>query len=174
MDTNGSLPSKAKVTIQGIEFEFQPRYAAGQSLTLSEGEASAFNAILAENLRNNFAPRVRRYREENGIGDDVELGSDDIAALAAAFAEYESSYIFRAQPTRKPILDPIEALASKLARESLAALLRKQGRALKDCDEEWIEEKIATGLERNPYFREEAARRIEAARSVAEITFDFS
>lgn len=166
-------PAPVKMTIQGLEFTFHPRYFNGQNLTLSAGEAAAFNRLLSENLRNNFANRIKARREELSLAEGDSLDEDSIASLQAYFAEYEFNYMFSVASPPRPQLDPIAALAAKLAREALATHLRRQGKALKDFSEAEIEEKISIALSRNPSFREEAERRIAAARGVAEATFDF-
>jgi len=169
--THPSITGRGKVTILGHEYSFALRYFPGQVLTISEGEAGAFNAILAENLRNNFSSKIRAKREELGIGPDDPLPEGEQQALLDAFDEYQRSYAFgKVKP--RVALDPVQALAEKLAREAISTQLRKRGKALKDYEESWIDEKVALVLEKNPQLRAEASRRIAAAQSAAEVAFD--
>ncbi len=52
----------ALITIQGANFNAPQPYDEGHVLTVNE--ASALNQVFAENLRNNFAARIKRSAEE--------------------------------------------------------------------------------------------------------------
>lgn len=161
----------SQLTINGVIFEFTPRYSDGQTLVLSAPEANAFNSVLGDNLRNNYSPRVRAVRERLGLGIEDELPDDEIAALRADFAEYQAKYQF-SLPGRRVVIDPLQNLSEKLAREAIATKLRSQGKALKDFSDEWLDAKIEEVLKDNPQIVEEAKRRLEAAKSAAEVVFN--
>ena len=60
------------VTIAGNVFAVPLRYAAGHVIT--EGEASALNQTLCENVRNNLAPKIKKELAE---GKTLELMLND-------------------------------------------------------------------------------------------------
>jgi hypothetical protein len=140
------------ITIQGIEFDLPSRYRPGH--VLNEAEASALNSTLSERLRTNFSKRVIAAKA-NGLS---------VSKLRDEFAEYARLYEFTLT------LDPLEALARKLALDAIAAKLRADDRALPE-DEAWREAAISAAL-RRPYFREEAARRLASAREAASQVLD--
>jgi len=142
------------ITIQGIEFDWQGRYRQGH--VCNEAEAQALNSALSERLRTNFSKRVQAAKA-NG-------GGDYIASLRREFADYADSYEFTLS------LDPLEALARKLALDAIAAKLRADDREL-PSDESWRNKAIEAALAR-PYFREEAARRLASAREAASQVLD--
>ena len=161
----------SQLTINGVIFEFTPRYSEGQTLVLSAPEANAFNSVLGDNLRNNYSPKVRALREKLGIGLEDDLPEDELALLRADFAEYQSKYAF-SLPGRRVVIDPLQNLSEKLAREAIATKLRSQGKALKDFSDDWLDAKIAEVLRDNPSLVDEARRRLEAAKAAAEVVFN--
>jgi hypothetical protein len=66
-----------QITIQGQTFRVPIRYAAGHTLT--EGEASALNQTLHENLRNNFARKVAEGSEAGIPQETLQQQLDDYA-----------------------------------------------------------------------------------------------
>src|SRR6476646_11844528 len=66
-----------EITIQGQVFRVPLRYAAGHTLT--EGEASALNQTLHENLRNNFAKKVNEGTEAGVPKETLQQQLDDYA-----------------------------------------------------------------------------------------------
>ncbi len=124
---------KRVITIQGIVFSVQNKYAAGHVLT--QNEAGALNQTLAENLRNNFASSIKEYREEKakaaGLEPDAyELSADDMDGIRAQFDEYAAGYEFGVRSGR--LSDPIDIEAKALATAKLDALLSANGISKKD------------------------------------------
>jgi len=138
--------SQSTITILGIEFPFEPRYSEGHQLT--PGEAHILNTALADRLRNNFSAKVKAKQ-------------DDPSGLIAEFTEYAASYEFA------PPANPTEVLAKKLATEAISAHLRSKGIDPKSRSDEWFEAQVMRVLDQKPYYREEAARRIESTREAA-------
>lgn len=132
-----------KIIIQGVEFTASQPYEAGHTLT--ESEARALNQVRSENLRNNFAARVKATNEG-------KEGADTLEALQSAFAQYDAEYSF-AMPgagggsTRR--LDPIEREARALAKEIIKNELLKVGRKLSDIPQGLTKEEWAEKLELN-------------------------
>lgn len=159
-------PPRATLSILGVSFEYDRRYAAGQ--TINEIEAIALDTARSENMQNNFRPKVKaalRGREAEALGEA------ELAALRADFLEYERSYNFTVAKAKASV-DPVLAAAERLARDAIQAELRKRGKNPREYDSAWYEAKVAEVLERNPSLMDEARRRVSAMRSVAEAVID--
>jgi len=162
------------ITIQGLEFEAPQPYKPG-TIELTEGEASALNQTLAENLRNNFAPRIKaaitEYRKANQMADDAEVpvSNLDKDALDEAFEKYANEYKFGVRTGGGPRTptDPVEREAFGIAREKVKEALRKKNIELTSVSKEKMGEYIKQVLEKYPAIREEAVRRVQTAASVA-------
>lgn len=102
------------ITISGREFSFSPRYTAGQSVVLTAGEASQFNQVLGENLRNNFAQVLK------GKGSAWTVTEQN-----AEFATMQKEYQFGVRSVQES--NPIEAEIYALAKKSFEATLRATG-----------------------------------------------
>jgi hypothetical protein len=108
-------------TIAGNKFEVPEavlaKFTVGYTLA-TEGEASTMRQVLVENLRNNFANKVKK--ELNGSDT---LSDEAAQRLQAEFNEYANSYSFgvRAVGTGSGrITDPLEREMLKLAKDDIA------------------------------------------------------
>lgn len=158
-----TTPSQTQtITIQDINFEAPQPYAAGH--TLSEVEAGVLNQALAENLRNNFAKKVKDARA--GLASTDSLSAEKLATLKAEFDSYAGSYVFKAKGAPRQPLDPIQREAEKIATGLLNAALNKKGSKRADLPEgRW--ELLLAEVAAKPTVRAEAERRVAAAKSVA-------
>jgi hypothetical protein len=111
----------SQITIQGYTFTVPEgalaKFSVGSTLTLDEGTASTLQQVTCENLRNNFASKVKK--EING-GEATEA---QLAELQKAFEEYATAYSFGVRQARgpgSPPIDPVEKEARKLASADLA------------------------------------------------------
>lgn len=135
------------ITIQGVVFSVAQPYAAG-TVELTEAEANALNQTRAENIRNNFAGKVKAAREDavkaatpEGVEPDlsaealkaVELSDSVLASLAEDLANYDAEYIFTmasAGGGRAPV-DPIAKEALSLAKAAVTGKLKAAGTTVK-------------------------------------------
>src|SRR5215475_6605845 len=117
-----------QITIQGHVFRVPIRYAAGH--TLNDGEAGALNQTLHENLRNNFASKVR-----DGVEANVPLET-----LQQQLDDYASDYQFGVRTGGGFRGDPVMTLAMNAAREVIRQAIKAKGL---DMDE-WPASKITT------------------------------
>lgn len=158
------------ITIQGFDFTVPAPYEAGHPLT--DNEASALNGLLHENLRNNFASKVKKAVEAAG-----EDGTPDLAALQTELDEYAAGYSFnlrRAGGGGGVKRDPVSNEAFKLAKDAIYAALKAKGKARKDYTNEQISE-AAEKLLASPSgaaIRTAAEERVKAAQSVAQVSLD--
>lgn len=105
-----------QITIQGQTFRVPIRYAAGH--TLNEGEASALNQTLHENLRNNFAKKVN---------EGVEAGVP-LETLQQQLDDYANEYQFGVRTGGGGFRgDPVMTLAMNVARELVRQAVKAKG-----------------------------------------------
>lgn len=159
------------LTVQGITFPLPltPRYSEGHVLTLVE--ASVLNQTFAENLRNNWAGRMKAHLDK--VAKDVPTESLDasiIEQLRTDFVEYAGTYTFGFRQPRI-VLDPIEHLARKLAKETILSALRERKIDVKTISAEKMEEYVTSLLGKRPDLRKEAKRRIDATKKVSSDIF---
>lgn len=113
-----------QITIQGHSFNVPTRYREGHEL--NEAEANALNQTFHENLRNNFAKKVKEAGE-----------SPDLAALQAELDAYAESYQFGIRAAGTGVSrDPVMTEAMRMARKIIDDLLRKKGKKPSDVTAE--------------------------------------
>lgn len=123
--------SLKSLMIAGVTFEAPYKYAAGH--VLNEAEARTLNQTRFENLRNNFASKVKAA--------NLPEGAEAPADLVAKFAEFEAAYEFSVPGTGGGTvkLDPIEREAHALAKEIIKNALANKGKSMnppKDATDE--------------------------------------
>jgi hypothetical protein len=109
--------------IAGVNFTAPYKYIVGH--VLSDAEARTLNQTRFENLRNNFAGKVKASVD----GVEGALTADQ---LVAAFAEFEAAYTFSMPGVgvgASRTLDPIEREAQSLARDLVKQALAAKGRS---------------------------------------------
>lgn len=140
------------ITIQGAKFQVPSPFTVGYTLQ-SDGEAAALNQVYAENLRNNFASKVKE--KKNG---DAELPEDVVLELQRQLEEYAGKYAFGVRSGRGPAKDPLDKEMVRLARDDYVAAFRaKYSRA---PDKEMIAEAIEKLLDAKREDYATRARRI--------------
>lgn len=141
------------VTIQSTQFTIPAPYLAGHTLT--EVEAGVLNQTYAENIRNNFAAKIKKAIED-------KTPVPDQAALDA----YAAAYQFGVRPSGGPrvVRDPVESEARRMASKALNDALKAKGIKVKDMSDEQYEDLLAKALDKYPKFREQA-KVIVAARN---------
>lgn len=147
-----------KFTIASKEFEVYKPYSEGHPL--SAGEASAMNQVFSENLRNNFAKKVKEANEAGTF--DQETFQELLDKYAT---EYEFGVRTSSGGTRAPA-DPVEARALNLAKTAVRNKIKEAGHSLKDFSAEAISERAKKAVESNPKFRELAAAQIAEESSI--------
>lgn len=112
-----------QITIAGHSFNVPVRYEEGHELTA--GEASALNQTYHENLRNNFAKKVK----DAGA-------SADLAALQSELDVYAGEYAFgvRSGGGGGVSRDPVMSEAMRMAKKQLGDLIRAKGKKVTDYE----------------------------------------
>ena len=142
-----------QITIQGQTFKVPIRYAAGH--TLNEGEASALNQTLHENLRNNFAKKV---------SDGMDAGTG-LEVLQQQLDDYANEYQFGVRTGGGGFRgDPVMTLALNIAREMVRQAIKTKGMDL----EEWPASRISTAAKALLERQGEDGRIIQTARKQVE------
>jgi hypothetical protein len=167
MSENGTSEQR-RIKVEGLIFNAPAPYKAGH--TLDDNEASTLNQTFAENLRNNFAKKVKAAKEEaakNGgeFPADGEAAPDD---LQTEFTTYASDYKFGTRAAGgggESALprDPVEREAYIMARDLIRAHAKSKGIKV---DAEQIAGLIPGILAKRPEIREEAQRRVSAKTSI--------
>lgn len=144
-----------EVTIQGITFSYEPRYAEGH--VLNEGEAKALNQTMKENIRNNFAQKVKAF-QEGAVGEDI---------IRASFEDYVANYKFSDRQIERQPANKVEQIHNKLLKEVAEALCRKNNTTFKELSESRQDALLETLRARRPELLDEAKRRFEQLQSIS-------
>lgn len=164
--TNGQaepeITNTQTLTIQGITFVAPAPYAEGH--TLNGAEASALNQLFGENLRNNFSAVIKSAKDKLG---DRAFSEAEIEDLRSRFNAYSDEYEFQGRRQRAAQADPVMREAKKLARVKLDEALRARGSDKKEIEN--YEALVMQIVENTPAIREEAARRVEASKALADM-----
>lgn len=143
----------AEITIQGKTFSAPMPFAAGHVLT--DVEAAVLNQTFHENLRNNFAGKMKKAQEDK----QAELTQADFDAYAA-------QYKFGVRPTGVAReTDPVRSEAKKLARDQITIALKARGFKIKELPEGKMDELIEEALVKHPKFLEQAKQIVDARKS---------
>lgn len=105
-----------QITIQGLPFRVPIRYASGH--TLNDGEASALNQTLHENIRNNMAKKISEGQEAGVPKETLQQQVDD----------YANDYQFGVRTGGGGFRgDPVMTLAMNIAREMVRTAIKAKG-----------------------------------------------
>lgn len=166
--SNADTPTK-EITVAGIALAAPAPFTEGH--VLKQNEADVLNQTLAENLRNNFASKVKAAKEEaEKAGTEV-----DTNALQAAFTEYANSYQFGVRTgggSAGPRLEPRERIALNLAKEKIRELMRAKGKKPSDYAAETITGLAEQLVAQDGQFLAEADRQLKVKRKQAEVELD--
>lgn len=151
------------ITIAGFEFNVPVRYTEGHQLTA--GEASALNQTFHENLRNNFAKRVK---------EAVEAGTFDLGTFQQQFDEYAGQYEFGVRQAgggggRAPA-DPVKREAYRMAALEIELRLKAKGKTIGpkgDVTRAQISATVPKYLDQHPEILDRARAAVEEAKSRA-------
>lgn len=145
--------------IQGETFSIPAPYDEGH--TLNANEAMALNQLLKENVRNNFATRVKKAKEE-GAFDPKQMQQD----LEQYVSEYEFG-VRRGGGGAQPV-DPIEKEALNIAKDKVKQSLKSQGYKITDVGAEKINQLAQQVLDKYPKIREQAKQIVDLKRQTGE------
>lgn len=160
------------IRCQGFELSAPQPYSEGHTVT--QNEANVLNQTLVENLRNNFASRLRSRQEE--AAQNGETYSPDLNELQAEFDEYIAGYEFGVRPAGGGggrAYSPEEREARKLARQTVSAAIQAKGHKIKDIPTDKMRELVEAFYEQNQEaLLEQAASVIAAQESLAGLSVE--
>lgn len=106
----------SQITIEGELFECPDPTNIAVGVPLTEGMVASLLQTRRENLRNNFAKKVKAAKENGGVTDETRQ----------AFADYAAKYEFGVRQPGQPriVRDPVEREAMKLIRSAISAAYR--------------------------------------------------
>lgn len=161
-----------EISVQGLAVTVKQPYTEGHVITPSE--AYALNQTFAENIGNNVRALINKLLKEHTKDKIEELPHEVLRALRAKAEEYSDSYEFsisgRGGP-RAPV-DPVAREAFKIAGDILRGHLKKKEIKLADLPEGKFEELVQGILTKNPQIEEEAKRRVENRKELADSLLD--
>jgi hypothetical protein len=161
------IPVTIAIAINGVTFHSPVRYAEGH--VLSALEAKTLNQTLAENLRNNFAPKlakaVKALTPEGA--ETVPMSEAFLAEQVALFNAYAAEYTFSGPRASRIVADPVEAEAQKIAKQDLVKRIQAKGGNPKDYSKTWFEEKVKEVLAKHPKYMELARQRIAELQNIS-------
>lgn len=147
MNTEHNTNDVRVMRCQGFELSVAVPYAEGS--VLQANEAEALNQTLTENLRNNFATRLRQRQDE--AAQEGTTYEPDMGELQAEFDEYVSTYEFgvRRAGTVRASADPVEREALKMAERQVKSAIQLKGYKIKDMPRERLAELISAFYEQH-------------------------
>lgn len=151
-----------QIKIAGHDFNIEDRYAEGHTLTANE--AAALNQTRRENVRNNFASKVKKVVEEGG----------DVTSLQSDFDTFANGYEFGARVVggaSTASRDPVMTEARALARKAIDAALKAEGRSRKDIAEEKYKAAVEQLAQREDIM-EQARTIAEQKKAVANVSLN--
>jgi hypothetical protein len=161
------MSESKEITIAGHEFVVSQPYAEGHTLT--EAEAKALNQVRAENIRNNFAAKVKAAFS----GEPVKEGHPTSETIADAIATYDAAYQFTLASVgggKRPT-DPTEIEALSIARSMFSDYVKSKKTTVKAVKEKIGDDaynsKVAEIAAREEVVKE-AKRRVKARQAAAE------
>ena len=175
-DTNTAAAAATQtVTIQGNEFSIPARYAEGHVLTVNE--ASAMNQLVAENVRNNAASKIKKAiaeANEAGVEFSLDAARDGDVTLRQEIQAYAESYEFGARATRsaEPV-DPVQKEAYRIAVELVNGKLRDGGIKKKDLGEGVFDDTVTKAMA-NEKIQKLAKKRVAEREALASEDIDVS
>lgn len=145
-----------QITIAGKVFNVPVRYEEGHELTA--GEASALNQTYHENLRNNFAKKVK---------DASEKPDFDQASIQTELDKYAAEYQFGVRTGGGATRDPVQSEALRIAKDQIRTALKKKGVKLASVEASAITAAAQKLIDRDTRILELAKQRVEEAQLAA-------
>lgn len=157
---------RTAIQIAGESFTVPQPYAEGHVLT--SNEAASLNQTYAENVRNNFASKVKEANE---------AGTFDLAVFQGRLDDYVADYEFgqRSYGTRSG--DPVMTEALSITRDLVRQALAKKGIKLADVPAKQISDLAKAQLAKSDDARtvqimETARQRVAAAKEITDFSLD--
>lgn len=161
------------IKCQGIELSVPQPYAEGHVLLANE--AQVLNQTYTENLRNNFASRLRSRAE--AAEKEGQTYQPDPQELQAEFDGYVAEYQFgvrrASSGSSASALDPVEREARKMAEAKVKAAIQAKGHKLKEVPKEKLAELVDKFYaQHEEVLRMQAETVVEAQNAIGDMDFN--
>jgi hypothetical protein len=152
------------LTVAGLILQARLRYEEGHALV--GNEVGVMNQTLLENLRNNFAAKIKKATEDAKVENATDLPAETLAAIQKEFDSYSEGYEFGARGGRD--VDPVRAKAIELATGRVKAALKEKNMKISEIGQDKIKEMAEAAVDKYPDFMKKAQALVDAARAAAE------
>lgn len=122
--------SRKNIIIKKVEYTIAQPFAEGHVCTANE--ANALNQLLAENVRNNFAPKVEK---------------SEVAPTQEDLDSYVAGYQFGVRSVSSS--DPVEKVMRQLVERKLIEALKARGKNKSSLSSEEFKNAIDAAVEKN-------------------------
>lgn len=122
--------SRKNIIIKKVEYTIAQPFAEGHVCTANE--ANALNQLLAENVRNNFAPKVEK---------------SEVAPTQEDLDNYVAGYQFGVRSVSSS--DPVEKVMRQLVERKLIEALKARGKNKSSLSSEEFKNAIDAAVEKN-------------------------
>ena len=161
MQFNSDTP-RNEITIQSVQFLVPAPFVEGHTVTA--GEASALNQLLAENVRNNFAGKMKAAQSKaEETGTPAEEFTQE--HLDAYVAEYEFG-VRRSGGSRESSFPPDVREARRIATDMIKTALKAKNLTIKSVEPEKMEEMVVQLSGREDVVKE-AQRRLKQVEKIS-------
>lgn len=147
------------VTVQGMIFPMRQIFEEGHVLTGQE--AGVLNQTRDENLRNNYAAKIKVAMKEAKVEDVSKLPAEVTADLIAKFPTFEEGYEFGSRGGAREV-DPVKKQAMLFATDEVKKALQKRGHKISEVGADKIKEMATSAIDKYPKFMEKAAKAVAA------------
>ncbi len=151
--------SSHDITIQGLIFPARQIFDEGHVLTAVE--AGVMNQTRDENLRNNYAAKIKALMKESKVEESSKLADPQLAKLKTEFPVFEEAYEFGSRGGAREV-DPVRKQAMLFATNSVKNALKKKGIKISEVGPDKIKELAEGAIVKNPKFMEKAAVAVAA------------
>ena len=151
------------ITVQGLVFPARQIFDEGHSLT--SVEADVLNQTRDENLRNNYAAKIKAVMKEEGAESSGDLTDAAKKTLTEKFPAFEEGYEFGSRGGAREV-DPVRKQAMLFATDEVKKALKKKGHSIKEIGAEKVREMATSAIAKYPKFLEKATAAV-AARDAA-------
>lgn len=140
MQIEANTPTRSKSIGEFVVTVPQP-FVAGPH-TLTDGEASALNQVIAENIGNNLRAKLAAGIVEAEGAEARPYTSEEAQALVNEYITNYEMGVRQVGSGESRVVDPVEREARKLAKDKAKELVKANGLKLADVDLSAIAEKI--------------------------------
>jgi hypothetical protein len=155
---------KRDITVQGLIMQAPMPYDEGHELTSLE--AGVMNQTYLENLRNNYAAKIKKACEDSKVEKAGQLPPEVKASLQKDFMTYAEAYEFGVSGRTQ--VDPVRAQAVQIAIGCVKDALKEKNIKLSEIGADKIKEMAEQAVDTNPAFLEKAEAIVAAKRAAAQ------